>query len=105
MAIVRHAYIRLKPEHQSESAVQAVVEASRPLADLPDVRAFAIVLPADDHARAAWDLALVVTFDDLTAFERYRVDPVHRHYVDEFLSPRLAVIKAWNFAVDAEVAS
>ena len=36
----------------------------------------------------------VISLEDV---DPYREHPVHRSYVDDFLKPRLAVLKAWNF--------
>ena len=40
---------------------------------------------------------MIAHFESLDAVEPYRIHPDHRSYVDDFLKPRLAVIKAWNF--------
>ena len=38
-----------------------------------------------------------VVLDDIDAVERYRVDPVHRAYADEFLAPLRSKIYVYNF--------
>ena len=97
MAIERHVYIRLKPEHQSPLGRRALQEASAKLAHVPGVTALSLRAPADEHALAAWDLCLVLEFEDLDAVAGYRDHPDHRAYVDTYLAEHAAVIKAWNF--------
>ncbi len=98
--IERYVFIKLKDEHSSREARQEVIEHSRAvLPKVPGVVAVRVGEPADGHAVAAWDVSIVVTFGAIEDVEPYRAHPDHRAYVDEFLKPRMAVIKAWNFDV------
>ena len=66
---------------------------------LPGLVDFQVGLPADAHCARGWDMCIVVRFKDLAAVEAYGIDPVHRAYVDQWLTPRAAAKKAWNFEV------
>jgi len=66
---------------------------------IPGVEDVHVGLPADKPSAAAWDLSLVLRFRSLDDVEAYRVHPDHRAYVDSYLKPRMAAIKAWNFEV------
>lgn len=96
--IDRFVFVRLKEEFVAERDDIAEYSA-KVLAALPGVRSVAVGLPADDHATAAWDLSITVRFASIDEVESYRVHPDHRRYVDEYLAPRMQVIKAWNFAI------
>ncbi len=94
--ITRYVFVRLLPDHQGEaSAIAAYTREA--LSGLPQIRSLEVGRPADAHAAKGWDLSIAVTFDDLEAVEAYRIHPVHRAYVDDYLKPRMKVIKAWNF--------
>jgi len=56
-------------------------------------------IPADEASERSWDVSIVVRFRSVDDVEPYREHPEHRAYVDEFLRPRMVVIKAWNFDV------
>lgn len=94
--IDRFVLIRLKSEYASEREAIAAHTAET-LRDLPGVVRVTVGTPADEHAAAGWDLSIVVRFGALADVEPYRVHPAHRRYVDEYLRPRMQVIKAWNF--------
>jgi hypothetical protein len=68
---------------------------------VPGVRDVRVGIAADEATAASWDLVLVVVFDRLEDVEPYRVHPLHVAYVEEFLAPRTAFRKAWNFRFDA----
>lgn len=91
--------MRFGSEHSGSEATQVVIERTRELSGLPGVQHLWVAEPADEVSRAAWDLCLVIDFANLEDVEAFRVHPAHRAYVDEFLKPRLKVIKAWNFEV------
>jgi hypothetical protein len=97
--IERYVFIKLTGEYATPEGRAAVAERSRGLSELAGVRSLRLGLPADERAAAAWDLSMVLCFDDLEAVERYRGHREHRAYVDEFLAPRTAAIKVWNFTV------
>ncbi|MCW5892740.1 MAG: Dabb family protein [bacterium] len=102
MPIERYHFFKLKPafattagRRETRDRLLAV------LPGLPGVRGVVAGIPADDEALAAWDVSLVVRFDDLAAAATYRAAPGHRRFVDEFMVPRLEVKKSWNFEVAA----
>lgn len=53
--------------------------------------------PADPATAQSWDISLVIEFARVEDIELYMVHPIHRAYVDDFLVPRVACRKAWNF--------
>lgn len=100
--IERYHFFTLKPEFATPAGrAETRDRLLAVLPSLPGVRGVVVGLPADDDAQAAWDVSLVVRFDDLAAAATYRADPAHRRFVDEFMVPRLEVKKSWNFEVTA----
>ena len=98
--IERHHYFRLKESHATpEGRADTAQRTQVALAGLPGVLAVTVGTPADDHAEAAWDLAVTVCFASLEDIEAYRAHPDHRRFVDEVLGPRIDVKKIWNFTV------
>jgi hypothetical protein len=97
--VERYVFLRLKKEHAGERD-KVMHEARRALEQIPRVLGFVVGAPADDHARAAWDISIRVRFETIWDVDAYRVHPAHRRFVDEFLAPRLDVVKAWNFVVE-----
>lgn len=98
--IERHHYFRLTKEYATpEGRADTAQRTWAALSPLPGVRGISVGLPADEHAEAAWDLAVTLRFDGLDDVEAYRADPAHRAFVDEVLGPRIAVKKIWNFTV------
>ncbi len=98
--IERHHYFRLieayaTPEGREDTARRTIAA----LSSLPGVLAISAGLPADDHAEAAWDLAVTVRFASLEDVEAYRVNADHRRFVDDVLAPRIDVKKIWNFTI------
>lgn len=96
--IERYVFVRLKPEYAADRA-EIATHAQRALSALTDPVDVRVGTPSDEHADKAWDLSFAVRFESLEAVERYRLDPAHRQFVDEYLTPRTNVIKAWNFCV------
>jgi hypothetical protein len=97
--IERYVFLRLKKEHAHERKL-VISEARRMLEQVPRVVAYTVGAPADEHAEDAWDVCLRVLFASIYDVEPYRVHPAHRRFVDDFLKPRIDVVKAWNFTVD-----
>ena len=98
--IHRVTYIRLKNDI-GDSAAEIAAHSLTVLGALPGVVAIDIGIPADEHARAAWDLSLTVRFARLEDVDLYTHHPEHRRYMDEYLVPRTHVLKAWSFWVSA----
>lgn len=99
--IQRHVYLRLAHTHSGANSVSEVAQRSRKLAEIPEVKRVQIGMPVDDVSCTAWELCLILDFDSMADIEAYIEHPLHRAYVDEYLKPRLQVIKAWNFEVGA----
>jgi hypothetical protein len=98
--IERIVLFKLKAEHTHDAARREVAAHSREvLASVPGVEEVRVGTPADDAAEKSWDLSVVVRFASLEAVEAYRVHPTHRAYVDDYMRPRMEVVKAWNFEV------
>lgn len=98
--VERYVFIKLDDEHATDEGRAEVAEhARRALRNLDGVTAVTVGVPADEPAIRSWDLSIVVRFAKLADIDTYRVHPDHRAFVDEFLAPRMAVIKAWNFTV------
>ena len=97
--IERHVYLKLNDEHSTDAGRAEVVQRSRGLSEIPGVTDVTLGVPADEGSRTAWDVVIVLRFESLEAIEPYKALPDHRSFVDDFLKPRLAVIKAWNFEV------
>lgn len=99
--IQRIALYKLKDEFSNEEGrAEVVARARHDLGALDQVVSVAAGLPADAHALEGWDVCLLVLFESLDHFDAYVDDPAHRAFVDDFLAPRLAVRKAWNFAIE-----
>jgi hypothetical protein len=95
--IERYVFIKLKPEHRGERALAELVSRSQRLGEIPGVRSVTIAAPADAAALAAWDLCMVLRFEQLAAADAYLAHQEHESYFKGFLEPRVQVVKAWNF--------
>ena len=99
--IERYVMVKLADAWSNPDGRAAVATETRArLSEVPGVRAVTVGVPADEKSEV-WDVSIAVRFDDLDAMATYIADPLHRKYVDEYLSPKLAVVKAWNFEVPA----
>jgi len=98
--IQRIVLIKLTDDHATPANRRTLVEHTQAvLTALPGVRNVTVGTPSDDKSQQSWDVGITLHFDDMESLEQYRVHPTHRRYVDEFLKPQMAVIKAWNFEV------
>ena len=98
--IRRIVLLRLSEPFQNPTERETVAETTRAvIPGLPRVRAVYVGLPADERTEGEWDICIEVCFDTMDDVPVYIADPTHRDYVDEFLKPRLAALKAWNFDV------
>lgn len=98
--IERYIFIRLDDQHATDQGRAEVVARTREvLPALPGVVSATVGTPADDSSAGAWDIGIVVRFERVEDIPGYSQHPDHRAYVDEFLAPRMKVIKAWNFAL------
>jgi len=98
--IQRIVLLKLDEEHATDSGRALVAARSREvLTVLPGVVKVDVGIPADASSRESWDISLVLKFESADDLEPFRVHPDHRSYVDDFLKPKLALIKAWNFEI------
>ena len=96
--IERVVFIKLEDAYLAPETVSEIAQHSAEvLSRLPGVRNIQVMRPAESATAQAWDLKFSLEFDTLEAIEKYTVHPDHRNYVDQYLRPRIAVIKAWNF--------
>lgn len=96
--IERVVLIKLKQEFAAPDGRREVASYTREaLSGVPGARQVSVGLPADERSEEDWDLCINVRFDSLADVEPYRDHPRHRAYVDEYLRPKLEVLKAWNF--------
>jgi len=96
--IERVVLIKLKPEHANDEQRRMIADATAEMLPKAEgVRALRVAIAADASTRREWDICIEVVLDDIDAVERYRVDPVHRAYADEFLAPLRSKIYVYNF--------
>ena len=96
--IRRFVFFRFKEAYRGVDAKAEILERTHEvLQTVPGVLDYEVGTPADEKASAAWDLSISVGFETRESLAAYIADPEHRRYVDEFIKPRLEVIKAWNF--------
>jgi hypothetical protein len=88
----------LDDEHATPEARSRIAAHTREtLEEIPGVRSLSVGTPADEAAARSWDLSIVLRFDSLEGIRSYREHPEHRRYVDEYMKPKMQVVKAWNF--------
>jgi hypothetical protein len=96
--VERIVLIKLHEAFANEHGRQEVADESlRILPTIEGVKSVRCGVPADEKTEGSWDIQLSLTFNGMDCVERYRVDPIHRAYVDDFLKERMSFIKAWNF--------
>jgi hypothetical protein len=100
--IDRVVLVKLRKEYAHAAARDEIVRrALEVLRPLPGVLSVTAGLPADADSEKSWDVGITVRFASLDDCARYRSDPEHRRFADEYLAPRAEVRKAWNFLVEA----
>ena len=98
--IQRIILLKLNKEFATDSGRAAVIDHSRKvLTALPGVLRAEIGSPADETSAESWDISMVLNFASTDDLEPFRVHPEHRSYVDDYVKPKLALIKAWNFRI------
>jgi hypothetical protein len=96
--IERVVVIKLKPELGDASArLKVAADSQQALAAIPGV--VSVHTGAATGDGADWDVMLSVRFAEADDIEPYRIHPLHRAYVDDYLKPRMSDIRAWNFQV------
>ena len=98
--IERHVLVKLTDDYASDAGrAEVLAETQAKLSAIPGVIGLSLGTPADEAAKKAWDVSIIVRFAKIEDVESYRDDPGHRTYVDSFLRPRIVSLKAWNFEV------
>jgi antibiotic biosynthesis monooxygenase (ABM) superfamily enzyme len=98
MSVTRVVMVKLDAAHGTEARRLEVARHSlEVLRKVPGIEGVEVGVPTDEGSAAAWDLSILVRFARAEDIEPYLTEATHRAYVDEYLSPRMAVIKAWNF--------
>jgi hypothetical protein len=96
--IERIVLVKLKEQYAGEAERHEVASHSQEvLASVPGVTSVTVAVAADEKSSGGWDLAITVRFAALEDVPTYGAHPAHRAYVDDYLRPRMEMIKAWNF--------
>jgi hypothetical protein len=96
--IQRIVLIRLTEKFSTEEGRSEVLEYSRQrLAAAPQIASFTAGAQVAPLAEKRWDLALTMNFETRKDVDEYCLSAAHRTFFEDFLQPRLALIKAWNF--------
>lgn len=96
--IERIVLVRLKEGFADAEERAEIASYSREaLIRIPGVTGINVGVAADDTSPTGWDLCIRVHFDSLGDVAPYAAHPDHRAYVDQYLRPKLDIIKAWNF--------
>jgi hypothetical protein len=97
--IDRMVFVRLKEAYRTDvRRAEIAARSEEALRAVPQVRAVKVGVAADEGTRQEWDLVLAIRLDGVDDLEPYRLDPIHRQYVDDYLKPKLEHISAWNFS-------
>jgi len=98
--IQRLVLVKLNDEWATSEGRTTVAEYSRALLNgLPRVKQAQVGIPADAPSTQSWDVSFSLTFDSMEDIAPYIVEATHRDFVDNYLSPKAVVKKAWNFDV------
>jgi hypothetical protein len=96
--IERIVLVKLNDELSTAAGrIEVARHSASVLAEVPGVLEVATSVAGDDSTAEDWDVCLRLRFAELDRVESYRVHPRHRDYVDRYLKPRMAAIRAWNF--------
>lgn len=96
--ISRFILLKLNQDVAVEPSRSLVGQATRGLLlSLPQVQAVELHVPADQECEDQWDLALIVQFESIEQVHAYLAEPRHETFVREYLTPRTAARRVWNF--------
>ncbi len=97
--ITRTVLVKLIDEFSSLKGRAAIVSHGKvALAAIPGVVSVDGVVAADEASLNSWDIMFQVRFSRLEDVERYRVHPAHLAFLNDYLSPKAAFKKVWNWA-------
>lgn len=96
--ITRTVLVKLNDEWATPTGRESVASYSaRALSEIPGVDSAEALTPADDASLASWDVMFLVRFASMEAVEPYRIHPLHLAFLDDYLNPKAAIKKAWNW--------
>ena len=99
--IERVVLVKLKDSFAHKAArTEIIAHTRKTLPQIPGVVSASVGEPADPRSEESWDMGIVVRFQTMDQVPTYISHPDHRTYVDDYLRPRMEVIKAWNFQID-----
>lgn len=97
--IERIVFVRLKDEYRTDTKRAEIASHSEnTLRAVPQAREIRVATASDDKTQQEWDMLLAIRLDAVDDLEPFRLDPIHREYVDSYLKPKITQIKAWNFS-------
>ncbi|MCO4768674.1 MAG: Dabb family protein [Deltaproteobacteria bacterium] len=96
--IERLVLLSLRPDFATpDGRAEVVARAEEVIATLPQVLEVAGSAAADERTAGAWDVCLRIHFASLDDVAAYLPEAKHRALVDDFLTPRIDALKAFNF--------
>ncbi len=96
--IERIVLFKLRNEHATPEQRDEIARETRSrLARCAGVRGISVGMPADEATEKSWDLSVVLHFHALDDVDAFLQDVAQRDYLDDFMAPRMEVVKAWNF--------
>jgi hypothetical protein len=96
----RFVLVKLNDAYANDAGrAEVVASAISNLSDLPGVEGVRAGPPADEAAAGSWDVAIVIELDDIDIYPAYAKAPAHLAWLENFLNPRAACKKAWNFSL------
>jgi hypothetical protein len=97
--IIRTVLVKLIDEWATDAGRAAVADHSqKALSAIPGVVEAHALVPADEKALASWDVMFDVRFAAIEDVQPYAVHPLHVSFLDDYLNPKAAVKKAWNWS-------
>ena len=96
--IIRTVLVKLNDQWATDEGRASVAAHSQTtLRSIPGVASADALVPADEPSLASWDLIFLVRFDSMDAVEPYRIHPIHTSFLSDYLNPKAAIKKAWNW--------
>ena len=95
--VIRIIMIKLTDEFATEEWREAIARSAQEnLPKVPGVQALHLAMPADEKTLGSWDLSAQIHFARIEDVGPYIQHPDHRSWVDGYLKPKTAALKAWN---------
>ena len=100
----RHVLVKLNDDWATEERIAEVRSHSESvLSKLPGVQSMRSGIPSKMHGAKGWDLCFVMGFAREEDIEPYRVHPDHLAFLNDFLLPKTAAKRVWNFSMRSGV--